>query len=1635
MLTVAGGGPLSTAGTTLSPFGIAIDSSGNLYLADPKHNRVLEVEAGSGTVITVAGNGTAGYSGNGGLATSAELDAPSGVAVDSNGDLFIADTGNNVVREVANVNGPSPEITTVAGNHTNGYSGSGAAATSTELSWPTGLAVDASGNLYIADTGDALIYEVNASTHIATIVAGDTPTTGYFGYSGDGGAATSAELWWPMGVAVDSAGDIYIADTFNDVIREVNTSGIINTIAGNAGLLTGTYGGDNGPATSADLSFPVDVSLDGSGHLFIADYGNDRIREVNLSSGAIATVAGGGLVDNGPGASTALDGPAAMVADTSGRLDIADYANNCVRQLNLTTGLMTTIAGIGISGDNGDSGQATAAALDWPTAVAVNAAGGLFIADEYGQRVRDVNLATGVITTIAGDGTAGYTGNNGPATSAELDDPTGIAVDAAGNLYIADAANNCIREVNLASGTITTIAGDGTAGYSGDNGPATSAELDDPTGVAVDNAGHLFIADEGNDRIREVNLSSGLITTVAGDGTAGYNGDGIQGTAAELDAPADVAVNSAGNLLIADTDNNRIRLLNLSSGVITTVAGNGTAGYSGDSGQATAASINSPLGVAADASGDIFISDTANNVIREVNSAGVIVTLAGTATAGDRPNEVPAAAGTFNGPGGLAVDSAGNLYVADTQNDLVRKLGAATTESVAPAALTITATNETKNYGQTLSFAPTAFTTSGLLNGDAVTSVTFTSAGASASAAAGAYPILCSAAVGSGLSNYTITYVSGTLTVAPVQLTVTVNNQSKVYGGALPGLTASYSGFVNGDSPASLTTQPMLSTTATASSHVAGSPYPITASGAVDPNYTFNYVPGALTVTAAPLTITANNKSMTYGGALPALTAGYAGLVNGDTSAAISGLTLSTAAASSPAGSYPITASGAVDPDYSISYVAGTLTIGQAPLTITASNEGMTYGGALPALTAGYMGLVNGNTSAAISGLVLSTAPAGSPAGSYPITASGAVDPNYSISYLPGTLTIGQAPLTITANNQGMTYGGVMPGLTASYTGLVNGDTSAAISGLVLSTAAASSPAGSYPITASGASDPNYSISYLPGTLTIGQAPLTIAATNQGMTYGGGMPGLTASYMGLVNGDTSAAISGLTLSTAAASSPAGSYPITASGASDPNYSISYLPGTLTIGQAPLTIAANNQGMTYGGGMPGLTASYTGLVNGDTSAAISGLVLSTAAASSPAGSYPITASGASDPNYSISYLPGTLTIGQAPLTITATNQSMTYGGALPGLTAGYAGLVNGDTSAAISGLVLSTAATGSPAGSYPITAGGASDPNYSISYLPGTLTIGKAPLTITPNNQTMTYGGALPGLTASYMGLVNGDTSAAIGGLVLSTAAASSPAGSYPITASGASDPNYSISYLPGTLTIGQAPLTIAANNQGMTYGGGMPGLTASYMGLVNGDTSAAISGLTLSTAAASSPAGSYPITASGASDPNYSISYLPGTLTIGQAPLTIAANNQGMTYGGGMPGLTASYMGLVNGDTSATISGLVLSTAAASSPAGSYPITASGASDPNYSISYLPGTLTIGQAPLTITATNQSMTYGGAMPGLTAGYAGLVNGDTSAAISGLVLSTAPLRAASGRMRSWPAVRPIRTTPSATCPAR
>jgi gliding motility-associated-like protein len=651
------------------------------------------------------------------------------------------------------------------------------------------------------------------------------------------------------------------------------------------------------------------------------------------------------------------------------------------------------------------------------------------------------------------------------------------------------------------------------------------------------------------------------------------------------------------------------------------------------------------------------------------------------------------------------------------------------------------------------------------------------------------------------------------LTVNQAPLTITASNKSKVYGAAMPTLTVSYNGFVNGDTKASLTTKPTLTTAATAASPV--NIYPITPSGAVDNNYAITYVAGTLTIGQAQLTITADNQSSTYGQNIPTLTATYAGFVNGDNSLSLTTApTLSTTATSaSPVNTYLITPLGAVDNNYAITYVAGTLTIGQAPLTITADNQSSTYGQNIPTLTATYSGFVNGDnvSSLTTAASVSTTATAASPVNSYPIAASGAVDNNYAITYVTGTLTIGQAPLTITADNQSSTYGQNIPTLTATYSGFVNGDnvSSLTTAAFVSTTATAASPANSYPITASGAVDNNYAITYVAGTLTIGQAALTITADNQSSTYGQNIPILTATYSGFVNGDNASSLTtAATLSTTATSaSPANTYPITASGAVDNNYAITYVGGTLTIGQAPLTITANNQSSTYGQNIPILTASYTGFVNGDSQSSLTTLptLATTATASSPVNTYPITASGAVDNNYVISYVAGMLTIGHATLTITADNQSSTYGGTIPALTASYIGFVNGDTQASLTTqpTIATTATTGAAAGNYPITASGAVIPNYTIVYVQGTLSVAKALLTITADNKSRLYGVANPALTATYSGFVNGDSESSL--TILPTlkvkASATTLPGNYPITPSGATAANYSFSYVKGTLTI------------------------------------------------------------------------------------------------------------------------------------------------------------------------------------------------------------------------------------------
>lgn len=659
-----GDGVAATNAALDNPFGVAVDSAGNIYVADAFHNRIRKVNP-AGVITTVAGTGVAGYSGDGHSAVGAKLNTPYGVAVDNAGSIYIADTANSRIRKVS----PAGVITTVAGNGFAGYSGDGSKPTAARLKYPVGVTVDGSGNLYIADTGNDVVRKVTGGLIINT-VAGN----GARWYSGDGGLAVSASLNSPEQVAVDGVGNLYIADAGNHRIRKVSGLlgvGIITTYAGNGGW---GYSGDGGLAANASLYYPSGVALDGVGNLYIADWGNHRIRKVAPSGLTITTVAGNGTAgysgDGGPATAAALVNPAGVALDSAGTLSVTDAIGDRVRSVS-PAGVITTVAGTGSCCYSGDGGPATAASMYYPSELAVDGAGNLYIADAWNDRVRKVSPA-GVITTAAGSKVAGFAGDGGPATGASLNNPMDVAVDGAGNLYIADLGNNRIRKIR-SDGVITTVAGNGTAGYSGDGGPAMAASLNNPRGLAVDGAGNLFIADLANNRIRKVS-PDGVITTVAGIGAAGYSGDGGLATAARLDFPFDVTVDGGGNLYIADTYNLRVRKVD-TAGVITTVAGNGSYPASGDGGPATAASL-SAASVDVDAAGNLYIADNYNNRIRKVDTAGIITTVAGDGVNRYAGDGGPATAASLANPMGVALDAAGNLYIADTDNHMIRKVSA-----------------------------------------------------------------------------------------------------------------------------------------------------------------------------------------------------------------------------------------------------------------------------------------------------------------------------------------------------------------------------------------------------------------------------------------------------------------------------------------------------------------------------------------------------------------------------------------------------------------------------------------------------------------------------------------------------------------------------------------------------------------------------------------------------------------------------------------------------------------------------------------------------------------------------------------------------------------------------------------------
>ena len=674
--TVAGGSTYTGEGgparaATVNPTALTVDANGNVFVADYENGRVRRIDSRTGTITTVAGTGNPNSAlGDGGPAIAAGMTAPVGVLFDSSGNLLIAEGGR-----IRRVDARTGVITTIVGKdgHYGFCNEQPIDALKACFAYMTGFAIDAEGNLYIGDYYNNLISRVDARTNIMTTIAGN----GVSGYSGENIDARNATLSGTYGLAVDDARRaLYIAG--NGRVRKVDLdSNRITTVAG-GGARSGASG-DGGSALEAALG-PIGLAVDASGNLLIADSG-DRVRKVDPATGIITTVAGGGspadgVGDGGPATTATFDRTWAVAVDGGGNLFVGDSANNgihyFVRKVDAATQLITTVAGTGQRAALGDNTAAIAATLRGPDGVTVDSSGNMFITDAGNNRIRRIDASTRTITTVAGGGTKLETGV--PATDFYFYGVGGrVAVDEAGNLYIAEGVIFRVRKVDARTRTISTVAGNGRAEFSGDGGLAINAGVQ-PSDLAVDQRGNLFIGESRSRRVRKVDLTTGVITTVAGGGQpASGIGDGGLAVNAVLGSEIRIVSDADGNLFISDTENGRVRRVDVVTGIITTVAGGGSNPCCRNQ-LATAVSVY-PEAVGLDPAGNLLIVDWSYPLqIRRVNAAtGISTVIAG----GDQPmpnlgDNGPALGANFNYPYAVTSDAAGNIFIADSSNNRIR---------------------------------------------------------------------------------------------------------------------------------------------------------------------------------------------------------------------------------------------------------------------------------------------------------------------------------------------------------------------------------------------------------------------------------------------------------------------------------------------------------------------------------------------------------------------------------------------------------------------------------------------------------------------------------------------------------------------------------------------------------------------------------------------------------------------------------------------------------------------------------------------------------------------------------------------------------------------------------------------------
>lgn len=1411
----------STSTALNNPYGLAFSSSDSLYISEsatsPSHNNVVSYNFGTNSLALIAGlpSGASGpytSSQDGQSAILVPLNQPLGVTTDAGGNIFLADSQNNIVRKMGtNLFFPNTNVTvpatTFSPNQTVVFS----------INQTVNLTVSVGTDYNLVSTSCSGLLTTAVVTCSITINFG--PTRPGYRYSplqlrdsitgrlisvelggigigplsllspGVASTRSSTVLRTALAVSTDSAGDSYVLEQGNGS----STADVLFYPAGGGAAQVVV-------AQGAGMVTPTAMAVDGAGNIFIADSGLGGLGGGNIirfgADGSVNTTYATGL----PGVnSMAVDGFDDLYLAIGGSFhNVTEiYAGG---QRRVVAGSGSVVAANNV--------VATTALFSDPTAVALGP-NGIAVADAVTHYVYLIDNS-GIIHIIAGNGTT-ITTSAGTATATGLLTPDGLAIDAAGDIYIADNAANIIYAVYsiISNGTnINPVIGTGTAGYTGDSGPSIDATIHAPLGIALDGSSDLFVIDSGNNVLREVSY------------------------------PFTSTINF-GNVVIGTTSPAMLQYL--------ANAGNASLTF------------HLPF-TTTDSHYAVLLSSTTCTANAGIMASGGVCDIAYTFH--------PTAAGAVAGQSNLPTNSYNTPQIVFFNGEN----GFSTTP------LPFTLTNpETEVYGYPFNESVVINNTLPV-SGSMVfsvgaqtlctTSVSFSTAGAT---------ITCNAAesglaVGSYTVNFTFTStnsfyssVTGTTTliITKAPLSVTPNNFSRPYGTANPTFTGTLTGAVNGD-----VFNVSYSTTATINSPVGT--YPITATltpvGSANlNNYTLTSNTGTLTITqsgsggSGGLVVNVNCTTRAYGQVNPTFTGTVTGLLNGDTVT----VTYSTTATQfSPVGNYTITAvvSGAAAANYVVTVNTCTLGItpagtgGTTGLTVNVNSASRPYGTPNPTFTGTVSGLLNGDT---VTVTYSTTATIASPVGTYPITAtvSGAAAANYVITVHPGTLTItaAGAPLIVTVNNASRPYGAANPAFTSNISGALNGDTFTINYSTVATPA---SPPGNYTInaTVSGAAAANYNITVVPGTLTVTPtAPLVITVNNASRPYGQLNPAFTGTVSGLVNGDTVT----VTYSTTATQfSPVGNYPITAtvSGAAAVNYAVTVVPGTLSItpagtgGTTGLVINVNNATRPYNSANPAFTGTISGLLNGDT---VTVTFSTTATIASPVGNYPITAtiSGPAAANYTLTVIPGTLTITpvNTALLVTVNNATRPYGQANPTFTSTIVGLVNGDTVT----VTYSTPATiASPVGNYPITAtvSGAAAANYIVTVVPGTLTIttAAAPLLVTVNNTNRPYNTANPNFTSAVAGALNGDTFTVT---YSTTATIVSPVGAYPVnaTVTGAATANYNITVVPGTLTItplptvttvvsSASPVSLGASvtfTATVTYSGGAVNATTVYFCTTN----------------------------------------------------------------------------------------------------------------------------------------------------------------------------------------------------------